>query len=65
MEHGVGVPPEEKDDGAAVDDDAREHEDQDEDVGRRPVEGQTVHHHLHPRFRVHLWREVSSFRKRG
>ena len=53
MEHRVGVPPEEEDDGTAVDDDAGDHEDEDGDVGRAPVECEAVHHCLHPGLRTH------------
>jgi len=48
VEHRVGVPLEEEDDGAAVDEDARDHEDEDGDVSGGPREGQTLHHGLHP-----------------
>ncbi len=46
--------PEQEDDGPAVDEDAGEHEDEDEDVGGAPVEGEAVHHHLHPGFGIHF-----------
>ena len=49
MEHRVGVPLEEEDNGAAVDEDAGGHEDEDGDVSGGPCEGQALHHGLHPR----------------
>ena len=49
MEHCVGVPLEEEDDGTSVDDHARKHEYQDGDVGGSPGQLQTVYHGVHPR----------------
>ncbi len=62
MEHRVGVPLEEEDDGTAVDENAGGHEDQDEDVCGGPREGQALNHGLHPRpRRTHVERNFERF----